>query len=368
VTFMLYPNLIDGDGDGIDDLTEFSAGKSPLDSDGDSEVDALDLDSDNDGKLDADEGIGDQDGDGVPNYRDQDDSDGPTGDADGDGLMNQIEAQFGINVNLSDSDGDSIDDQTEFGTDETPLDTDRDGTIDALDLDSDNDGVLDAAENGADTDGNGLPDRLDNAAATMVTAYGRLAVLLPDRTGVLEDVAFLAQPITEASKPSLDFRLGGLGYKIIGVDPGTDVRVRIKMSSSFPSGVEFWKYDSQEGYHQYPATVSGDTLHFLLTDGAIGDDDREVNGTIVDPCYIGVPAIVGGTGTGTPDETETSPAAAAQNGGGGGSGCALARSSVSFEQGLLDLLIGWLPLFGLMLFRFIIHVLNQRSRPRELVP
>ncbi len=358
VTYMLYPNLVDGDGDGIDDPTEFGDGPTPLDSDGDEEVDALDLDSDNDGKLDADEGVGDLDGDDIPNYRDGDDSDGPLGDADGDGLLNQTESLYGMNVNLSDSDGDDIDDLTEFGSGSVPLDTDGDGVIDALDLDSDNDGSLDETENGKDSDGDGVPDRLDNDTATMVTSYGKLSIILPEGKGRLTEVVFLAQPLSEAAKPDIDFRYGGVQYKITGLQPGESVDITIQMTTSFASNSQFWKYDAANGYYEYPATISGNTLQFTITDGTQGDDDLKANGTIVDPGYIGVPIA-----TQTSSDSSSTPASG--GGGGGSGGCTVAAGDVPVEQGLTDLFVLLLPLAVLIILRFLSLKGDHRFRFRN---
>ncbi len=71
----------------------------------------------------------------------------PEGDLDGDGLTNRQERDLGTHVWNLDSDGDKIGDPIEVGGDPAnPLDTDGDGTIDALDTDSDNDGVADDDE------------------------------------------------------------------------------------------------------------------------------------------------------------------------------------------------------------------------------
>ena len=91
-------------------------------------------------------------------------------DSDGDGLTDDEEDALGTDPNNADSDGDFISDAFEVGDDlENPIDTDGDGTIDALDDDSDEDGVSDADEAGdedlttepVDTDGDGTPDFRD---------------------------------------------------------------------------------------------------------------------------------------------------------------------------------------------------------------
>ncbi len=350
VTFNLYPNLPDTDGDGIGDGAEFGTGAKPLDSDGDGVIDAMDLDSDNDGTMDQEEGTGDLDGDGTPNYRDHDDQDGPLGDADGDGLLNQIESLYGMNVNLADSDGDGISDAMEFGNGVTPADSDGDGIIDALDLDSDNDGALDANENGLDSDGDGIPDRLDPDTATVRTGYGSLSLQLQGGSATLKDVVFLAQPVSEGAMPNLDFRYGGVQYKVSGLQPGGSITLLIQMDVSIPTNAEFWKYNSRMGYYQFPAQINGNTLSYTLTDGGAGDDDGVVDGTILDPGYIGVPL------------SSNSTSGSSGGGGGGGGGCALSQTPADFSQGFPDFLLFSLPLILLCGIRFAGSIGHKRFR------
>ena len=216
------PNLPDSDGDGINDFVETDGG-SPVDTDNDNTIDALDGDSDGDGRTDAQEGAGDfdgdlrpdyrdidDDGDGIntateladsttlgdfdvnmngspnwldvdadgdgtgdaiegrgdmdldmiPNYLDPNDMDGGTGDRDGDGLTNDTETNLGTNPDNPDSDGDGIPDGTETNGG-THVDTDMDGTPDALDPDSDGDSIPDATEGPADPDMDGIPSWRD---------------------------------------------------------------------------------------------------------------------------------------------------------------------------------------------------------------
>lgn len=185
----------DTDADGIPDNEEIGVNlDSPLDTDNDGLIDALDLDDDNDGVLTKiEEKIGtsplhaDTDQDGVsdtteignnPNEPLDTDNDGIINaldtDDDDDGIETASERSLGTNYLLVDSDGDGLSDAKEIGEllDE-PLDTDEDGTIDALDndeeiTDSDNDGLSDALEAQLntnpikiDTDGDGINDALE---------------------------------------------------------------------------------------------------------------------------------------------------------------------------------------------------------------
>lgn len=95
-------------------------------------------------------------------------------DSDGDGLSDRRESYLGTNASNADSDGDDISDLIETA-DGFPVDTDRDGTIDALDTDSDVDTIPDLFEGNVftdrlghlgiggtnDTDGNGVLDFRD---------------------------------------------------------------------------------------------------------------------------------------------------------------------------------------------------------------
>ena len=187
------PLLKDTDEDGIPDNEEVGVNfDSPLDTDKDDIIDALDSDDDNDGittkieekvgtsplRADTDddglsdaEEIGkntdkplDTDNDGIINALDTDDDD--------DGIETITENTIGTNTLLPDSDGDGISDAQEVGElHDKPIDSDSDGKIDALDtedsqsLDQDGDGLTDKLEaqlhtnpTNADSDGDGIDD------------------------------------------------------------------------------------------------------------------------------------------------------------------------------------------------------------------
>lgn len=126
----------DSDGDGIPDYREagdLDKATPPLDSDGDGTADFRDRDSDDNGREDGLDGLDELDGDGVANYADRDD------------------------------DGDGIDDVIELGPDpHQPVDSDGDGAADYRDTDSDADGILDLHEGGTDYDGDGVASYLDD--------------------------------------------------------------------------------------------------------------------------------------------------------------------------------------------------------------
>lgn len=159
------PTGMDSDGDGIPNEHEGAADME--DTDGDGTPDYEDDDSDDDGIPDSEEGGNpggaprDTDLDGTPDFRDTD-SDGNgvddavegSADLDGDGLGNHVD---------TDNDGDRLSDIAEIGGDPSaPADHDMDGMPDYADLDSDGDYIPDGYEGELDVDMDGTPDRFDN--------------------------------------------------------------------------------------------------------------------------------------------------------------------------------------------------------------
>jgi len=188
--------LVDSDGDGLSDSIEIGESiEKPLDSDNDGIIDALDADDnnndqDNDGLSDQTEALintnpnnPDTDGDGIGDAEEvgrntssplDTDLDGiidaldtiDDSDSDGDGLSNSLEKKLGSNPNQVDSDNDGINDKLEVGVDvNKPLDTDKDGILNINDTDDDGDKLSTRFESqigtnpiSADSDGDGISD------------------------------------------------------------------------------------------------------------------------------------------------------------------------------------------------------------------
>ena len=139
-----------------------------LDTDKDGIPNNLDIDADNDGILNTAEAggnlpNGDEDGDGIPNYKDNSD-DGNLGDS--------------STTNYTDSNADGIPDV---------FDTDNDGIANHLDLDADNDGIPDNIEaqstidyiqpSGNDTDKDGLDDAYDMTSTGLLNGIGSVGLI-----------------------------------------------------------------------------------------------------------------------------------------------------------------------------------------------
>ena len=67
---------------------------------------------------------------------------------------------------------------------------------------------------------------------------------------------------------------------------------------ALPAGTRYYKWGPTPGnptphWYEMPATISGATASFTITDGGLGDDDLAINGTIVDQGGAGVGAAGG---------------------------------------------------------------------------
>ena len=207
----------DTDHDGISDKQEIGKNTDqPLDTDGDGIIDALDEDDDNDGlttqvevKVGTSPLLADTDNDGINDLKElggnllkplDTDSDGIIDaldtDDDDDGIKTEAELLLGINPLLADTDSDGISDLDEVGKLlGSPIDSDKDGIIDALDteenLDQDGDGLSDVLEKklhsdpkNVDSDDDGINDNIelgDNSNKPLDTDNdGIINILDPD--------------------------------------------------------------------------------------------------------------------------------------------------------------------------------------------
>lgn len=163
----ITPSGTDSDLDGLDDSFDTDNGgtpSDPIDSDGDTTPDYLDLNSDNDDFTDALEGW-DTNGDLIAETTHS------GTDTDGDGLDDAYDDVVGPNSTTNPTNSQTalaFPDVTTAGDSERDWretndeDADFDGIPDNTDIDDDNDGILDVDEGeSTDTDGDGIVDRLD---------------------------------------------------------------------------------------------------------------------------------------------------------------------------------------------------------------
>jgi CSLREA domain-containing protein len=95
------------------------------------------------------------------------------------------------------------------------------------------------------------------------------------------------------------FPFGLFDFAVGNCTPGATISMTITYPQVVPAGAVYWKYGPTAGdptphWYQLPATIAGNTATFSITDGGLGDDDLDVNGTIVDQGGPGVPGAPGG--------------------------------------------------------------------------
>ncbi|MED5354286.1 MAG: gliding motility protein, partial [Bacteroidota bacterium] len=316
-TFKFYTHLTD-----FFEMTHFNSSNTvnkavfnvtatcvPIDSDGDSIVDAEDSDSDNDGILDIIESSG-------SNYQ----------------PLSNVDAN---------SDGyDDI-----FSFESTPIDSDGDAVLDYLDLDSDNDGIYDSQESGAtitdadldgvidissgnignnglfdsietsidsgitnfsvtDTDGDGFYNYIDlesdedNCSDVVEAGYsdGNQDGLLGDNTVTVDSNGLVNNANDGYNIPGTDYIIDGT----IIIDEGPQHQVLICENSSFQlsivsSTIDFYQWESSyDGVNwntlidnEYYSGVNSSTLEILTTPISFNNIvfralvDREGNGCII---------------------------------------------------------------------------------------
>ena len=128
---------------------------------------------------------------------------------------------------------------------------------------------------------------------------------------LIEDAVWSSLADYEAPPAGYTFPYGVLEFTVTKVKLGGSIDVTLSFGEELAASTEYWKFgatpnDPTPHWFKIPATVSGNTLSFTLTDGAIGDVDITVDGRIVDP---GAPGMVEakGKGSGKPPKADKPP-------------------------------------------------------------
>ena len=87
--------------------------------------------------------------------------------------------------------------------------------------------------------------------------------------------------------PGIVFPHGLFDFSTSGCLTGNTLSFSITYPAALPPGTQYWKYgptaaNTTPHWYVLPATISGNTATFSITDGGLGDDDLVANGTIVD--------------------------------------------------------------------------------------
>jgi hypothetical protein len=102
-------------------------------------------------------------------------------------------------------------------------------------------------------------------------------------------------PLAVSPPSGVSFPHGLFNFTLGNCTPGGMVTLNITYPNAIPAGTQYWKYGPTSDNHSshwytIPATISGNTMTFSITDGGLGDDDYTANGIIADAGGPGVQA------------------------------------------------------------------------------
>ena len=173
-------------------------------------------------------------------------------------------------------------------------------------------------------------------ATVAISGGGATCGFAPQGNGPLQSAFFIAvqghpkSPPTGSAPSQIAFPHGLLDFVLLSCTPGSNVAFTITYPGPLPAGTQYWKHgptpsNAAASWYVLPATITGNTATFTITDGGLGDDDRTANGTIVDQGGPGVPPGTGAIQTPTLSEWAMLLLALLLMGMGMASGCGLLR-------------------------------------------
>jgi hypothetical protein len=138
--------------------------------------------------------------------------------------------------------------------------------------------------------------------------------------------------------------LGLISFKLILEHPGETASITIHLSETAPAGAKWFKHDLQSGWQDYSAhanfSADGNSVTLLLEDGGAGDGDGAVNGIIIDPSGLVLPAAA----PTQPDAADGTVVIAGGGSGGGGGGCFVTSASLVSCYGIRPPEMRWFVL------------------------
>jgi hypothetical protein len=133
------------------------------------------------------------------------------------------------------------------------------------------------------------------AVETVLSGKQSQVTVIPDEQSeaVLVDPIWKSPSDYSVQLQGYNLPYGVLEFTVERVYLGGQIEVTLTFPDPLPEGTSYWKFgptheDGTEHWYSVPATIDGNTITYVLTDGEDGDDDLAVNGTIVDP---GAPAV-----------------------------------------------------------------------------
>jgi hypothetical protein len=111
-------------------------------------------------------------------------------------------------------------------------------------------------------------------------------------------ISVTGNPASPPGPAPATFPHGLFTFTLAGCTPGSTITMTMAYPATLPAGTQYWKYGPTAAnpsgqWYVLPATITGSTVVFSITDGGLGDDDLAANGTIADQGGPGNPGPPG---------------------------------------------------------------------------
>ncbi len=131
------------------------------------------------------------------------------------------------------------------------------------------------------------------SSGTASSANGQGDLTFSVSAGGFSALASVSPDTCSGGRPGFAFPFGMFSFRIAGIQPGSTVQVTIGLPAPMPSNASYFKCDGNGGWTDITSMVTmvdSHTMVLTLADGGPGDADHTVNGVIVDPGGLAVPA------------------------------------------------------------------------------
>jgi hypothetical protein len=190
---------------------------------------------------------------------------------------------------------------------------------------ADNGGLKDSDSVSVKINDNGITDFPEHVL-TMRSSTGEPVGIEQDSGGRCTSLSTVnPSTIPETSHKPENLIYGLINMRVRVYSPGGKVSITIHLPTPAPEAYKCYKYSTTDGWYDCSSNAvfspARDQVTLTLIDGGIGDEDRVVNGVIVDPVGLGVSFTGEGGNTSTSEDGESTSAW------GGGGGCFIATAA-----------------------------------------
>ena len=127
-----------------------------------------------------------------------------------------------------------------------------------------------------------------NRTASIGAANGEGSVMFSSSAGGI--IGLSSSTTCPAGGHGVIFPFGVFSFTVVGIVPGSTVRVTVTFPNVVPTNCRYYQCDGQGGWNDITSLVQGEGTSVLilsLTDGGPGDIDHRLNARITDPAGPG---------------------------------------------------------------------------------